>query len=314
MARSSGSNRGMWIALGGYTVLFAIKLAAFFVTHLGVMFAEAMHSMADMLIASFLLIAAYISARPADKEYRFGYGRAQNIAALVAATIFISFTSFETLREAIPKLFTPAETTPEGFGLAIGVILVSIVISALPVIAIMREKQRGAASRAQLIEGVNDEVTLLAALGGIVLVSRGFPLADPIASIVVALVIAFNAVMLWRENAAVLMGASPGPEFYAKVNDIALSTPGVLGTHNAIAEQVGEQIHLGMQIEVAAGITIEEADAIADSVHDRVSDAFDDIWVVVHPDPARSGDATEVSRGMNAPPKDDQPVGAQPTS
>ena len=288
MAKNSTSNRGMWIALGGYTVLFAIKLAAFFVTHLGVMFAEAMHSMADALIATFLLVAAYISARPADEEFRFGYGRAQNIAALVAATIFISFTSFETLREAIPKLFRPVETTPEGFGLAIGVILVSIVISALPVITILRQKHRGAANRAQLIEGVNDEVALLAALGGILLVSRGFPLADPIASIVVALVIAFNAVMLWRENATNLMGASPDAAFYVKVNELAFATPGVLEVHNVIAEQVGEQIHLGMHIEVERGITIEKADAIADAVHDRVSGSFDDIWVVVHPDPSRS--------------------------
>jgi len=305
MAQNSGSNRGLWIALGGYTALFAIKLVAFFLTHLGVMFAEAMHSMADMLIAAFLLVAAYISARPADEEYRFGYGRAQNIAALVAATIFISFTSFETLREAIPKLFRPAETTPEGFGLAIGVILVSIVISALPVFTILRQKKRGAASRAQLIEGVNDEVALLAALVGIVLVSRGFPLADPIASIVVALVIAFNAVMLWRENAVVLMGASPDPEFYTQVSEIALTTPGVLQVHNAIAEQVGEQIHLGMHVEVAAGITIEQADAIADSVHDRISEAFGDIWVVVHPDPMRSG-----STGNNDP----RTLPSQPTT
>jgi ferrous-iron efflux pump FieF len=291
MAGSSNGNdtRGMWIALGGYTVLFAGKLAAYFLTHLGVMFAEAMHSMADMLIAAFLLLAAWISSKPADEEYRFGYGRAQNIAALVAATIFISFTSFETLREAIPKLFTRSETIPEGFGLAIVVTLVSLVISALPIITIMRQKERGAASRAQLIEGINDEVALVAALVGIMFVANGFGLADPIASIVVALVIAFNAVMLWRENAAVLMGASPEPAFYDKVEKTAFAIPGVLQVHNVIAEQVGEQIHLGMHIEVARGITIEEADKIADAVQDALRAAFDDIWVVVHADPEKSG-------------------------
>jgi cation diffusion facilitator family transporter len=281
----------MWIALAGYTVLFAGKLGAFFLTHLGVMFAEAMHSMADMLIAAFLLIAAWISSRPADEEYRFGYGRAQNIAALVAATIFISFTSFETLRESVPKLFLPAEGPHTGIPLAVGVIVVSIVISSFPIIAIARQKERGAASKAQLIEGINDEVALMAALGGILLVGAGFPMADPIASIVVALVIAFNAVMLWRENAAVLMGASPEPAFYARIDDISFSIPGVRQVHNVIAEQVGSQIHLGMHIEVDRGITIEAADAIADAVHDAICEAFDDIWVVVHADPARSGDA-----------------------
>jgi cation diffusion facilitator family transporter len=284
---SSNNTRGMWIALGGYTVLFFGKLAAYFVTHLGVMFAEAMHSMADMLIAAFLLIAAWVSSKPADEYFRLGYGRAQNIAALVAATIFISFTSLETLRESIPKLFQPAEGPHEGIGLAIVVILISLVISALPIVAILRQKERGAASKAQLIEGVNDEIALVAALGGILFVAKGFPMADPIASIVVALVIAFNAVMLWRENATILMGASPGPTFYDHIREISLSVPGVLDTHNVIGEQTGEQIHLGMHIEVSRGISIEEADKIADTVHDAICAAYEDIWVVVHVDPQR---------------------------
>src|SRR5450759_2137034 len=52
--------QAMWLALGGYVLLFAVKIAAFAVSHVGVMFAEAMHSMADMLIAGFLLVAAYM--------------------------------------------------------------------------------------------------------------------------------------------------------------------------------------------------------------------------------------------------------------
>lgn len=282
---SGNDTRGMWIAFGGYSVLFLGKLGAYFATHLGVMFAEAMHSMADMLITGFLLIAAWVSSKPADETFRLGYGRAQNIAALVAATIFISFTSLETLRESIPKLFAPAEAAHEGIGLAVGVVLISIVISALPIVAIMRQKERGAAAKAQLIEGFNDEIALMAALVGIVLVGQGMPLADPIASIVVALVIAFNAVVLWRENAALLMGASPEPSFYDKVRELSFAIPGVRDVHNVVAEQVGEQIHLGMHIEVDRGITIEKADAIADAVHDSLCDHFDDIWVVVHADP-----------------------------
>ena len=270
----------------GYTELFAIKLAAFFVTHLGVMFAEAMHSTADMLIAGFLLVATYMSKRPADAHYRFGYGRAQNIAALVAATIFISFTSLETLREAIPKLFTSPSEVAASLDVAIAVLAVSIVVSALPLCPLLRNKTRGAAEKAQLIEVVNDEVALVAALIGTVLVANGMPLADPLASIAVALVIAFNAVNLWRDNAAGLMGRSPEDAFYDMVRETALSIPGVLATHSVIAEKVGEQTHLGMHIEVAVGTPIEEADRLADTVVALVSGKVDDIYVVVHTDPS----------------------------
>jgi ferrous-iron efflux pump FieF len=285
--KGSGTT-AMWVALGGYTVLFAIKLAAFFVTHLGVMFAEAMHSTADMLIAGFLLVATMLSRRPADAEYRFGYGRAQNIAALVAATIFISFTSLETLREAIPKLFEKPTESAGSFGIAIAVLLVSLVVSALPLIPLLRNRKRGAAEKAQLIEVINDECALVAALVGTVLVSTGVPLADPIASIVVALVIAFNAVILWRENAASLMGRSPENGFYDMVRERALGIPGVVATHSVIAEKVGEQTHLGMHIEVAAGTPIEEADRMADTLRALLEAEIGDAYVMVHVDPANA--------------------------
>jgi ferrous-iron efflux pump FieF len=288
-----GGTRTMWLALAGYSALFVLKLIAYFYTHLGVMFAEAMHSTADMLISAFLLAAAYISARPADEEFRFGYGRAQNIAALVAATIFISFTSLETLREAIPKLFHPQQHGPEGLSIAVGVIIISIVISALPLTQMARSGSRGAAEKAQLLECVNDEIALAAALAGTLLVAKNVAIADPIASIVVALVIAFNALNLWRENATLLMGASPGKAFYDDVNRIAFSIPGVLEVHNVIAEQVGDQIHLGMHVEVQPGIVIEEADAIGDSVADAMRQAYDGIYVVVHVDPKLASEGDE---------------------
>ncbi len=296
--KGSGTG-GMWLALAGYTVLFGLKLAAFFWTHLGVMFAEAMHSTADMLIVGFLLIATYMSKKPADANYRFGYGRAQNIAALVAATIFISFTSFETLREAVPKLFERAGA--EGavlaggaFAIAIGVLLASIVVSGLPLIPLLRNKNRSAAEKAQLIEVFNDELALIAALIGTWFVKGGFALADPIASCVVAIIIAVNAVILWRENARTLMGESPEDEFYVMVRETALGVPGALATHGVIAEKTGEQIHLSMHVEVQRGTLIEAADAVADEVRNRLEAQVPDLYVIVHVDPA---DAQHSDRG-----------------
>ncbi|MCL7413052.1 MAG: cation transporter [ANME-2 cluster archaeon] len=59
----------------------------------------------------------------------FGYGRAQNVAALVAATIFISFTSFELYKEAIPRLFSPETGSYQDLSLALGIIIFSIASS-----------------------------------------------------------------------------------------------------------------------------------------------------------------------------------------
>ncbi len=299
--------RGMWLALGGYALLFAGKLAAYYFSGIGVLFAEAMHSVADMLIAGFLLLAAWYSSRPADEYYRFGRRRAQNIAALVAATIFISFTSLETLREAIPRLLSNEPAEYGNVSLAITVVAVSLVISALPLLTILRQKRRGAAMRAQLIETINDLVALGAALVGIVLVLEGFPKADPIASIVVAIVIAVNAVLLWRENARELLGRSPDKAYYEKVRETALAVPGTLDAHNLIAEVVGGQTHLSFHIGVAPGTPVEEADRITHETERAVLDMSPDTFLVIHTDPVdrpRTTPATNDVRAAEAAPDD----------
>ncbi len=283
---------GMGIALGGYTVLFVLKLVTYFATGIGVMYAEALHSLADMLISGFLLVAALWSRKPADQQFRYGYGRAQNVAALAAATIFISFTALEAFREAVNRLFGAQAPDYANLSLAIGVTLVAIVISALPLVKIWRGKEKGAAARAQYVESINDEVALLAALVGIALVANGVSAADGIASLVVAAVIAVNAGILWWENAQNLMGRAPEPEVLERIEIAARSVNGVLGVHDLRAEMLGGSIHLEMHISVSRGTPVEDADGIAKLVDGAVGRVVSHAFCTIHVDPTKPGAET----------------------
>ena len=289
MAEETASVSGLATALAGYTVLFALKLITYLVTGIGVMYAESLHSLADMLISGFLLVAALWSRKPADQSYRYGYGRAQNVAALAAATIFISFTALEAFREAMNKLFGGEASAYSNLTLAIVVTLVAIAISAFPLIKIWWSKEEGAAARAQFIESINDEVALFAALIGIVLIANGIAMADGIASLVVAAVIAVNAGILWWENAKNLMGHSPPKELYREIEEMAQSVKGVGGVHDMRAEMIGGQVHLEMHIEVPRGTVIEEADRIAEQVEQVVGKKITHAFCTIHVDPAKEG-------------------------
>jgi cation diffusion facilitator family transporter len=174
------------------------------------LFAEALHTLSDIFVSGFLLVAAVWSRKKADKVHMFGYGRAQNVAALVAATMFISFTSFELYKEAIPRLFKPEEATYENLPLALGVIVASMLIAAAPLGKLFRQKTRGEAAKAQFAELINDELGLLAVLLGTLGIVWGWPLADPLAAVFVATLIAYNAIGLFRENLSILVGGRQG--------------------------------------------------------------------------------------------------------
>lgn len=263
--------RALWLALAAYLVVFGFKVAVYLVSGVMALLAEALHTLSDIFISGFLLIATRYSRRGADEAYMFGYGRAQNVAALVAATLFISFTSLELYREAIPRVLQPVAAEYQNLPLVIAVLVGSMLIAAVPLIKLLRQKERGAAIKAQLLELVNDQLGLAAALAGTAFLAWGYPLADPLAAIAVATIIAFNAVGLFRENASFLMGRSPGAAFLAEVERAARSVPGVLEVRDLRAEYVGpDTVHAGMVVGVRPGLAVEESSQIADEVHRRV--------------------------------------------
>jgi ferrous-iron efflux pump FieF len=267
----SSDVRNLRLAVAVYAVILVAKVAAYFASGILALFAEALHTLSDIFISGFLLIAAVYSRREADATHMFGYGRAQNIAALVAATLFISITSFELYREAIPRLFRPHETEYGNLPLAIAVIVGSMLAAAIPLVRLFIQKKRGAAEKAQLMELVNDQLGLVAALVATVLIPLGYALADPLAAIVVATIIAANAVALFRENASFLLGRSPGPQFMTELDRAARSVPGVLNVRGLRAEYIGpDTVHAGLRIEVASRLTIGEGARIVESVRQRV--------------------------------------------
>lgn len=108
----------------------------------------------------------------------------------------------------------------------------------------------------------------LAALAGI---AWGFPLADPIAALVVATIIAANAVGMFVDNARFLLGRSPGSEFLAELRKAALSVPGVVAINEVRAEFVGPRtVHAGIRIAVPADLSVAQAARIAEEVERRV--------------------------------------------
>jgi len=288
MAEHATETRGLKIALSSYIVLFALQLTAYFMTGILVLFAQALEVFSDVMVSAFLLLSVMRSRKPADEIHMFGHGRAQNVAALVSATILIAFMSLEVFREAIPRFFqTPEAGEIQNPNLAWITIIVSMIVLAVPLIDILRAKAKGPSAKAQLIQLTKDEATYVPALVSVILVAQGYYLADPIASVIIGVIILLSGLYLFRDNVHYLVGRAPGKEFADKVKLAAMSVKGVLGIHDFKAEYVGPNIvHTGFHIEVARGTPIEEADRISHEVEEKVSRETGCQHCVIHVDPA----------------------------
>ncbi|MDH7595266.1 MAG: cation diffusion facilitator family transporter [Candidatus Bathyarchaeia archaeon] len=187
-----------------------------------------------------------------------------------------------------PKLFQTAETSEfQNLPLALAVIIVGMFVIAIPTFYILRTKTKGVSVKAQLIALLKDEFSYIAALIAVILVGQGYYLADPAASIIVAAVIVFSGIYLFKDNVHCLVGRTPSKEFMEKIESTAKSVEGVLGVHDLRAEYVGPNvIHTGFHIEVAKNTPIEEADHIAEEVKEKISHETGCQHCVIHVDPA----------------------------
>ena len=280
--------RSLKMTLIIYLVIFALKLVVYFMSGVMALLAEALHTLSDIFISAFLLAAVIFSRKKADATHMYGHGRVQYAAALVAATLFISFTSYKLYEEAIPRLFNPGHAVLQNMNLAVGVLVVSMFIAAAPLVTLLRQRKRGPAARAQVMELFNDQLGLVAALVGVLMVMWGHPIADPVAAIVVATIIAINAVRLFRDNASDLLGRSPGPEFLQHIADTAMAVDGVRGVHKLRARVIGlEQVHVDMHIEVDPLMPVVDANRVAAIVRTGVTSFTNCDFCTIHIDPVK---------------------------
>ncbi|MEM2911897.1 MAG: cation diffusion facilitator family transporter [Candidatus Bathyarchaeia archaeon] len=287
MKEYAAETRGIPIALVSYLILVSVQLAAYLWTNILVLLAQALEMLSDVLISLFLLLSTFWSRKPPDEFHMFGHGRAQNVAALVSATILIFFISLETFREAVPKFFQGSESgQAQDVKIALTVILAGMFVIAVPTIDILRVKAKSASLKAQFIALAKDEFSYITALIAVILIAQGYHLADPLASVIVATVIAFSGAYLFKDNVHYLVGNAPSKQFLEKVELTAKSVKGVLGVHDLKAEYVGPNIvHAGFHIEVAKGTPIEEADRIAEEVIAKVSRETGCQHCIIHVDP-----------------------------
>jgi cation diffusion facilitator family transporter len=277
--------KGVKLALASYIILTIILIASFLFTNVLVLLAQSIDRLSDILISLFFLISIYLSRRPADSLHAFGYARVQNVAVLIVATILIFFLSSEIIRESIPRLSDPSIIDTSSLEIALAVTILSMVVIAVPSIVLLRRKGRGS-SRAQLANLLLDEFSCGISLIAILLIYMGFPIADPLGSLVVGVALVITGILLLKENTAILIGKSPGNDYLKRLEEVAMSVEGVKGVHNLRAEYVGPAtIHADLHIELSSDMAISEADRIAHEVQKRLADETGCQYCEVHAGP-----------------------------
>ncbi|MEU5043514.1 cation diffusion facilitator family transporter [Streptomyces griseorubiginosus] len=191
--------------------------------------ADAAHMATDALGLGMALLAIHFANRPPTGNRTFGYARAEILAALANCLLLLGVGGY-LLYEAIERFVTPADTRG-GLALVFGAI--GLVANMISLTLLMRGQKESLNVRGAFLEVAADALGSLAVLiASTVILTTGWQAADPIASLLIGLMIVPRTLKLLRETLDVLLEAAPKDVDMAEVRTHILALDGVEDVHD----------------------------------------------------------------------------------
>lgn len=266
-------------------MLIVVKLVAFLFTDSISILSTLIDSLLDAAASVVNFIAVRHALVPADREHRFGHGKAEPLAA-VGQAIFITGSAVFLLIEAGQRFFSPREISNSEIG--IGVMVFSIVAT-LCLVTLQRYVIRRTGSlaiSADQLHYTGDILVNGAVIVALILAAEfGWRFIDPIFGIAIALYILYNAWQIAVGALDMLMDRELPEEERTRIRSVILGHDGVLGLHDLRTRASGPQIFVQCHIELDPGLSLLTAHDIADDVENELRDAFPGAEVIIHQDP-----------------------------
>src|SRR5712691_1089626 len=194
-----------------------------------VLFADAAHMAADVAGIGLSLLAVVFASRPPTLKRTFGYARAEILAAVVNAVILFAMSVF-ILSEAISRLVTPSSVESP---LLVGFGIVALAANATSLLVLRRGQSQSLNIKGAFLEVASDALGAAAVIvTGIVIGVTGFARADPIASLLVGVLILPRTWRLLTDALDVLLEASPRGIDLTAVRRHLTGLPGVTDVHD----------------------------------------------------------------------------------
>ncbi|MFI6147533.1 cation diffusion facilitator family transporter [Streptomyces sp. NPDC051109] len=213
--------------------------------------ADAAHSLTDAVGVSLALGAVTLAQRAPTPRRTFGFYRVEIFSAVLNALLLLGVFVW-VLYTAVRRFSEPVEVKG---GLMFGIAVLGLAANGVGLWLLRDAKQHSLNLRGAYLEVLGDALGSVAVIiGGLVIVLTGWEAADPVASIVIGLLIVPRAYGLLSEAAHVLLEATPQDMDLADVRRHLLEEPGVLAVHDLHAWTVTSGMPvLTAHVVVAAG-------------------------------------------------------------
>ena len=277
------------VSIIGNAVLSLLKFLAGIIAHSGAMVSDAVHSASDVFSSIIVIIGVKLSAREADKEHPYGHERFECVAAIILAVVLL-VTGLLIGHSALDQIISGDFSGTEAPGvLALVAAVVSIVAKEAMYwyTRFYAKKLDSSALMANAWHHRSDALSSVGALVGIVFARMGYRVLEPIASLVICLLILKATYDIFKD--AISKMVDSGDEALEReIRELTLKQEDVLGVDLIHTRVFGNRIYVDIEICADGSMTLEAGHRIAERVHDVIESSFPKVkHIMVHVNPAK---------------------------
>ena len=267
-------------------LLSVFKLIAGILAHSGAMISDAVHSASDVGSTFIVMIGVTLSGKKSDKEHQYGHERMECVSSIILSGLLLA-TGLGIGLGGVENIVKSSH------GEAIVIPGMLALVAAVVSIVVKEWYTRGAAKKinsgalmADAWHHRSDAMSSVGAFVGIFGARMGFPILDPLASVVICLLIVKASVDIFRDAIDKMVDRSCDEKTEKEMRETILKVDGVKRIDLLQTRLFGSKMYVDIEIAADGAQTLDAAHEIAEKVHHAIEETFTEVkHCMVHVNP-----------------------------
>lgn len=268
--RYDESNKVTLISILLNVVLTILKILAGLLGNSTAIISDGLHSASDIITSIGILIGNKISRKPRDEEHQYGHEKAESLVSFILSSVLI-IVAIKIGYDGVKELFNINNIlVPNALPLIVAIISIGIKEYQYQITIRVAKKINSSSLKADAWHHRSDALSSIAAFIGIGGTMLGFKILDPIASIIVAIVVVKVGVDILKSSCDELMDSSISKQDISEIEALVSKSDNIYGIKDFKSRKYGSVAYVDMSILIDNDKTLEEAHDIADELEKSI--------------------------------------------